>query len=47
MESTIPDYQKKNWALEQENQDLNTQLDGLQELLRELRAMNDMEPARK
>lgn len=47
LEAAIPEYQKKNWALEQENQDLNTQLDSLQELLREVRAMNDMEPVRK
>ena len=47
LEGAIPEYQKKHWALEQENQDLNTQLDSLQELLRELRAMNDMEPLRK
>ena len=43
----IPQYQKKNWSLEQENKELNQQLDGMQELLRELKAMNDMEPLKK
>ena len=46
LELAIPQYQKKNWHLEQENQDLNAQLNTLTELLRELKAMNDMEPVR-
>ena len=44
LEEAIVDFQKKNWNLHEENQDLNRQLDDMQELLREIKAMNSLEP---
>ncbi len=47
LEEAIPKYQKKNWDLEQENRDLNVQLDGLRDLLNEVKAMNSLQPLKQ
>ena len=47
LEDAIPKYQKKNWDLEQENRDLNLQLDGLRDLLNEVKAMNSLQPLKQ
>ena len=47
LEDALLGYQQKNWNLEQENKDLNSQLEALQELLQEVKAMNTMQIHKK
>lgn len=44
LEEAIPKYHKKNWDLQQQNRDLNVQLDGLRDVLNEMKAMNTLQP---